>query len=115
MTIVLVFTGAFLIWAITRFLTWPLPELFRRVFWGVVLALLLLPNLVGAGHGQLANTVLWPLAAGLAFAEVGVLWFKDRWLQWQQRRAAKAARQAALATQHDEEVANERRSRSKRD
>jgi len=99
-------------WGAARFLTWPLPELARRAFWVVVVVLLLLPNFLPRALMELANTSLWPLAAGLASGELFVHWFRRQQDQWRVRRAEKQAKRAARAAQH---AADERKATRRKD
>lgn len=115
MNIAIIFLISFVTWAMTRAFTWPLPELFRRAFWVIVLGLLIIPQFIGRSHLALANGVIWPLAAGLAVAEVAVYTFRDRREKWRAHRAERMAkrekRNAQLAAEAAKVAKAERRSR----
>lgn len=89
-TSILLFLGVFIVWAITRIATWPLPELATRIFWSAVVVVAAIPLFLGKQADPRLGAVLLPLTGGLAAAEVLAVWAVHRWERFKITQAEKA-------------------------
>lgn len=86
----LVFGFAMGMWMLIRGLTWPLPALFLRVFWVVVLALAAVTVMFATQLGTPVVDVCQQMAAGLAAGEIVLSGAHQRWQRFKQKQAQRS-------------------------
>lgn len=83
----LIFGFAATLWVVIRVLTWPMPALFTRVFWGLIVVVAAGAAMLAATWGARATEVCQQMAGGLAGAEIVVTGIHQRWQRLKQRHA----------------------------